>query len=71
MFEPAIEPAAEVQMAGRIHRLGQTKDVLIKRFLFRGSIEERIDSLHRAMRNGSVAVTNGALPREAITLLLP
>ena len=46
LFEPALDPAAEVQMAGRIHRLGQTHDVLIKRFLYRQTIEERIDVLH-------------------------
>ena len=46
LFEPALDPAADVQMAGRIqdrHRLGQTQDVLIKRFISSGTIEERID----------------------------
>ncbi|EOD22845.1 hypothetical protein EMIHUDRAFT_59280, partial [Emiliania huxleyi CCMP1516] len=42
LFEPAFNPAAEVQAAGRIHRLGQTKDVLVTRFVYRDSIEENI-----------------------------
>ena len=69
MFEPALDPAAEVQMAGRIHRLGQTKDVLIKRFVFKDTIEERIDKLHQAMRRGEVAIANGVLPARAIRIL--
>ena len=32
--------------AGRIHRLGQTKEVLIKRFAFRNTIEHAIVDLH-------------------------
>eukprot|EP00966_Prymnesium_polylepis_P074252 1723217-Prymnesium_polylepis.1 len=31
-MEPALDPAQEAQAAGRIHRLGQTKEILIKRF---------------------------------------
>jgi hypothetical protein len=63
------DPAAEVQMAGRIHRLGQSKDVLIKRFIFRATVEEHIDALHQEMRKGRVAVTNGCLPRTGIEIL--
>ena len=50
-------------------RLGQTKDVLIKRFCFKATIEERIDRLHGEMRKGKVQVTNGRLPPAGITLL--
>lgn len=39
LMEPSIDPAAEVQCAGRIHRLGQTKDVLFTRFCFRNTGE--------------------------------
>ena len=57
------------QAAGRIHRLGQTKDVLIKRFCYRASIEERIDCLHEHIRSGKCAVANGKLPASALLLL--
>ena len=40
LMEPALDPATEAQAAGRIHRLGQTREVLIKRFCFRDSVEE-------------------------------
>jgi E3 ubiquitin-protein ligase SHPRH len=37
LMEPCVDPAHEVQAAGRIHRLGQSKDVLVKRFCYRAS----------------------------------
>jgi len=42
LMEPCIDPAQEIQAAGRIHRLGQTKDCFIKRFAFKDSIEEAV-----------------------------
>ena len=39
--------------AGRIHRLGQTKDVLVKRFAFRNS-EDNIIQLHAAIKAGTI-----------------
>ena len=39
LFEPCLDPQMEMQAAGRIHRLGQTKDVLVKRLVYRASIE--------------------------------
>jgi SNF2 family DNA or RNA helicase len=61
----------EVQAAGRIHRLGQDKDVLIKRFAFRDSLEANICALHDEMkRAGSkIVVTDGMLPPEAMRIL--
>ena len=43
---PCLDPATEMQAAGRIHRLGQTRDVLVKKFAFRNSIDEQIVELH-------------------------
>ena len=67
-----LDPAMEVQAAGRIHRLGQTSDVLIKRFAFRDSLEANICALHEQMKQGpatGVAVTNGVLPAKAVNIL--
>ena len=72
LLEPAFDPAAEVQAAGRIHRLGQTRDVLIKRFAFRDSLESNICALHDEMKKGpssGVSVTDGMLPARAIDIL--
>lgn len=41
-MEPCLDPGQELQAAGRIHRLGQTRDVFIRRFAFRDSIEEAV-----------------------------
>ena len=50
LMEPCADPATELQAAGRIHRLGQTKEVLIKRFAFRNTIEHAIVDLHEEIK---------------------
>ena len=50
LMEPSEDPATELQAAGRIHRLGQTKEVLIKRFAFRNTIEHVIVDLHEEIK---------------------
>ncbi|KAH8086181.1 helicase [Aureococcus anophagefferens] len=37
LLGPCVDPADEVQAAGRIHRLGQSSDVLIKKFVVNGT----------------------------------
>lgn len=59
LMEPDLDPAVEAQAAGRIHRLGQTKGVLIRRFAFKSTIEERICKLHEHIRAGRVTVPDG------------
>ena len=53
------DPATELQAAGRIHRLGQTKEVLIKRFAFRNTIEHAIVDLHEEIKAKRVAGGEG------------
>jgi SNF2 family DNA or RNA helicase len=70
LMEPFIDPAHEVQAAGRIHRLGQLKEVLVKRFCFRKSFDEAVCDLHRKIKKGEVSVENGALPGSAVREML-
>jgi hypothetical protein len=45
-----------VQAAGRIHRLGQTKDIFITRYAFRDSIEQATATLHEKVKSGDIKV---------------
>lgn len=70
LMEPCVDPATELQAAGRIHRLGQSKDVFVKRFAFKESYEERVVQLHEKIRAGSaVAVVNGRISAATIQML--
>lgn len=71
LFEPAFDPATEAQAAGRIRRLGQTKGVMVKRFVFRNSLDEHICNLHKAVRQGSVKLVDGIIPPAGIEILAP
>ena len=66
LMEPALDPAQEAQAAGRIHRLGQTKEIFIKRFAFRRTIDEAIASLHDKVRDGKIAIVDKEFPPEVI-----
>ena len=50
-----------MQAAGRIHRLGQSQDVLCKRFVYRQSYEERVVGLHAQLRAGTQMLTDGRI----------
>jgi len=41
-MEPSFNPALEAQAVGRVHRLGQKRNVEIVRFTMKGSVEPRI-----------------------------
>ena len=69
LFEPCIDPATEVQAAGRIHRLGQTKNVLVKRLVFNNSIESRIDEVHEKIKKGELAVKDGKYEQDLLNIL--
>jgi SNF2 family DNA or RNA helicase len=47
IMEPMWNPAAEAQAVDRIYRIGQTREVLIKRYQIEDSIEEKIVQLAR------------------------
>ena len=58
--------AQEAQAAGRIHRLGQTKEIHIKRFAFKDSIDEAIAALHDKIKSGAVKLVDREFPPEAL-----
>lgn len=42
VMEPQFNPAAEQQAVDRVHRLGQTREVTIHRFIMHNSFEENM-----------------------------
>ena len=69
LLEASLDPAQEAQAAGRIHRLGQTKEVLVRRFYFEDSLDEAVHSLHEKIQTGKLALDRGRFPRAALQLL--
>ena len=49
-LDPWWNPAAEAQATDRAHRIGQQNPVTVYRLVAKGTIEERIVSLHRSKR---------------------
>jgi non-specific serine/threonine protein kinase len=50
-FDRWWNPAVENQATDRAYRIGQKKNVLVHKFICRGTIEEKIDALIRAKKN--------------------
>ena len=70
LMEPCLDPAMEVQAAGRIHRLGQSKSVLVKRLACRDTCEEVVLRVHEQIRAGQIAIADNCLPARAVALLM-
>ncbi|KAF3453101.1 hypothetical protein FNV43_RR03535 [Rhamnella rubrinervis] len=59
VLDPWWNPAVEEQAVMRIHRIGQTKRVMIKRFIVKGTVEERMEAVQaRKQRMISGALTD-------------
>uniref|UniRef100_A0A0D9VGJ6 RING-type domain-containing protein n=1 Tax=Leersia perrieri TaxID=77586 RepID=A0A0D9VGJ6_9ORYZ len=59
VMDPWWNPAVEEQAIMRIHRIGQTKNVSIKRFIVKGTVEERMEAVQaRKQRMISGALTD-------------
>lgn len=59
VLDPWWNPAVEEQAVMRIHRIGQTKPVTIKRFIIKGTVEERMEAVQaRKQRMISGALTD-------------
>lgn len=64
MMEPQFNPAAETQAVDRVHRLGQTREVLITRFIMDDSFEERMLDLQRKKENlADLSMNRGKLDK--------
>lgn len=55
LVEPSIDGHDESQSIARVHRIGQTRNVLVKKFYAVGSVEERI--LKRRQQRGDLAMS--------------
>eukprot|EP00037_Helgoeca_nana_P030426 m.375810 g.375810 ORF g.375810 m.375810 type:complete len:1020 (+) comp28186_c1_seq1:26-3085(+) len=70
LLEPCMDPAEEIQCAGRIHRLGQTKEVFVKRFCYQDTIESAVVKLHTKIDDGSITVANNRLRNDALEFMM-
>lgn len=48
LVEPSLNPAMEKQAVGRVHRIGQTRETRVHRFVICESVEETISSMMSA-----------------------
>ncbi|ONI19828.1 hypothetical protein PRUPE_3G300100 [Prunus persica] len=59
VLDPWWNPAVEEQAVMRIHRIGQTKRVMIRRFIMKGTVEEKMEAVQaRKQRLISGALTD-------------
>ncbi|XP_066266289.1 helicase-like transcription factor [Branchiostoma lanceolatum] len=66
LLDPAWNPAAEEQCFDRCHRLGQTKEVIITKFIMKDSVEERMLELQdkkRKLMEGAFSKKEGSEQR--------
>ena len=64
MMEPQFNPAAEAQAVDRVHRLGQSREVFITRFIMQDSFEERMLALQRKKENlADLSMNRGKLDK--------
>jgi superfamily II DNA or RNA helicase len=66
-FDRWWNPAVEAQATDRAFRIGQKKNVLVHKFVCRGTVEERIDALITSKRALTDAVVSGADGEAALT----
>lgn len=60
MMEPQFNPAAEAQAVDRVHRLGQDREVTIKRYIMEKSFEEKM----LVLQNKKKALADLTMARE-------
>ena len=68
LLEPTLDPRVAVQAVGRIHRMGQTKEVHIVQVAYRDSLDVAILALHQRVRSGELVLQAAQLPEPAVAL---
>lgn len=64
VMEPQFNPAAEAQAVDRVHRLGQTREVTITRYIMEGSFEEKMLALQKKkQRLADLSMNRGKLDK--------
>lgn len=69
LVEPLLNPAAEAQAISRVHRVGQTSNTLIHRFMVKNTVEESIYSLNKSRNTSSFISGNKKNQDEPILTL--
>ncbi|KAI5197174.1 hypothetical protein E4T38_08141 [Aureobasidium subglaciale] len=64
MMEPQFNPGVEMQAIDRVHRLGQKRDVHIRRFIMANSFEEKIVELQKKKIELANLATGGKVIRQ-------
>ena len=67
MLNPWWNPQAEKQAIDRAHRIGQTKHVMVYRFITKDSIEEKIEQLQAQNRTLAGTFINNNNPLLGLT----
>ncbi|CAB9515341.1 Chromodomain-helicase-DNA-binding protein 1 [Seminavis robusta] len=70
LMEPSINPATEIQAAGRINRLGQTSKVTVTKFAFSDSLETNIIDLHQKVSRGEASLSDTHIPKASMHILI-
>jgi superfamily II DNA or RNA helicase len=69
LMEPSIDPAAEIQAMGRIHRIGQDQNVKITKFVSASSVESNLITFHEKLQDGSLKIQANMVPPEGVRIL--
>lgn len=64
LMEPLLNPALELQAVGRVHRMGQSRPVVITKLVMKDSVEERMMKLQASKKQAEAdATTNETLDK--------
>ncbi|KAL6980868.1 RING-type E3 ubiquitin transferase [Sarracenia purpurea var. burkii] len=70
LVEPLLNPAAEAQAIGRVHRIGQENMTLVHRFIVKNTVEESIYKLNRSRSTSSLFISGNTKNEDQQNLTL-